>query len=245
VSSGDSQGPGPTRSRRALHTLRSRIRPGSFSFLLVAGTLVYVLNSLAIASTLGAILVRSAQFGFLVAGMYVLSIQRVRAWLWVILGTRVFSLDVATLPIDPRAARVLQDSMTAAFLFWILVVVLREVFRPVTSERDAIMGALGGFLLILMIFTRVHGLVEALSPGAYGVGGGAVSARAGAAEVATFQYFSTVTLTTVGFGDMVPVTVGARLVTGLEAVVGRFYVAVVIAPLVGRAAGARAAGREP
>ena len=51
---------------------------------------------------------------------------------------------------------------------------------------------------------------------------------------------STITLTTVGFGDIVPVTPAARLVTGLESMVGQLYLAVVIATLVGRVAARRA-----
>jgi voltage-gated potassium channel Kch len=105
------------------------------------------------------------------------------------------------------------------------------------------MGALGGFFLILTIFARVHGLIEALSPGAYRMEAG--TPRAAVADVATFQYFSTVTMTTVGFGDIVPVALEARLATGLEAMVGQLYVAVVIAALVGRAAAARSAERAP
>ena len=57
--------------------------------------------------------------------------------------------------------------------------------------------------------------------------------------IAVFQYFSTITLTTVGYGDIVPVTSAARLVTGLEAIVGQLYLAVVIATLVGRASARR------
>jgi hypothetical protein len=52
--------------------------------------------------------------------------------------------------------------------------------------------------------------------------------------LAVFQYFSTITVTTVGFGDIVPVTPAARLATGLEAIMGQLYLAVVIAILVGR-----------
>jgi voltage-gated potassium channel Kch len=48
-----------------------------------------------------------------------------------------------------------------------------------------------------------------------------------------------VTLTTVGFGDIVPIMPAARLATGLEAIVGQLYLAVVIATLVGRVAARR------
>jgi voltage-gated potassium channel Kch len=57
--------------------------------------------------------------------------------------------------------------------------------------------------------------------------------------IAAFQYFSTVTLTTVGFGDIVPVSPDARLAWGLEAMVGQVLVAVVVATLVGRVAARR------
>jgi voltage-gated potassium channel Kch len=221
------------------------VRPGSFSFLLVAAAMLYLLNALAIASTVGSLVVQLARLGLVFASVYVLSARRVTAWLGTLLGAIVYTLDVAMLPIDPQAARVLQDSITTAFIVWILVVVLREVFRPTTTERNAVVGALAGFLLLLAVFTRLHGLAEALSPGAYHTDGGALSERGEANVVATFQYFSTVTLTTVGFGDIVPVTSLARLLTGVEAIVGQFYVAVVIAALVGRAVGSRSADRSP
>ena len=47
-------------------------------------------------------------------------------------------------------------------------------------------------------------------------------------------YFSLVTLVTLGYGDIVPVTPLARMVAAFEGVVGQFYVAAVVAMLVGR-----------
>ena len=47
-------------------------------------------------------------------------------------------------------------------------------------------------------------------------------------------YFSLVTIVTLGYGDIVPVTPLARMVTAFEGVVGQFYVAAVVAMLVGR-----------
>jgi hypothetical protein len=46
-------------------------------------------------------------------------------------------------------------------------------------------------------------------------------------------YFSLITIATVGYGDIVPATNSARMVAALEAVVGQFYVAVIVAVLVG------------
>jgi voltage-gated potassium channel Kch len=173
------------------------------------------------------------------AGIYVLSANRVTLWLGILVEASVIILDFRTLPLDPQVNRLLQDSMTVGFLFWVLVVVLREVFRSATKESDAVVGAVCGFLLILMCFVRLHGLLEVLWPGSYHVEGPPLSERSNVELTALFQYFSTITLTTVGFGDIVPVTPAARIATGLEAILGQLYLAVVIATLVGRVAARR------
>jgi len=229
----------PSRSRRALRAVRSRVQPGSFPLLLFAGVLLYVLNGLAVDSMAGAILVQVGRLGVLCASIYVLSAYRLTLWLGTLVAGLVVTLEARLWALDPQISRVLQDSMTTGFLLWVLVVVLREVFRATTTERDAVLGALCGFVLILMVFMRLHGLLEALTPGAYQANGPPLSACSDVMLVATFQYFSTVTLTTVGFGDIVPVTPAARLATGLEAIVGQLYLAVVIATLVGRVAARR------
>jgi voltage-gated potassium channel Kch len=229
----------PSRSLRALRVVRSHVRPGSFPLLLVAALLAYVLNGLAVDSVTGNILVRGARVGVAGAGIYVLSGNRVTLWLGALAVGLQFTFEAQLWGLDPWVNRVLQDATTMAFLLWVLVVVLREVFRPVTTELDAVVGALCGFVLILSAFMRLHGLLEALDAGSYQANGPPLSGCSDPALVAIFQYFSTVTLTTVGFGDIVPVTPAARLATGLEAIVGQLYLAVVIATLVGRVASRR------
>src|SRR5262245_15624081 len=224
-------------SHVTLQAMRSHVRPGSFALLLVAALLFYMLNGLAADLPAHAIVGRVA---VACAGLYVLSASRSTLWFGVLVVVLSITFEAHVWPLDPRVSRVVQDTITTGFLLWVLVVVLREVFRPRTSEVDAVVGALCGFLLILMVFMRAHGLVEALHPDSYRTDGRPFSERSDAMLVASFQYFSTITLTTVGFGDIVPVTPAARLVTGLEAMVGQLYLAVVIATLVGRVAARRA-----
>jgi voltage-gated potassium channel Kch len=212
------------------------VQPGSFPLLLIATLLLYVLNGLAVDSTAGKILVQGARVGVAGAGIYVLSANRVTLWLGVLVVGLQLTLVAGLWPLDPGPNRVLQDAITTAFLLWVVVVLLREVFRSSTTELDAVIGALCGFVLILTVFMRLHGLLEALEPGSYQANGPPLSACSDVMLVAIFQYFSTITLTTVGFGDIVPITPAARLATGLEAIVGQLYLAVVIATLVGRVA---------
>jgi voltage-gated potassium channel len=224
------------RSHFTLQAVRSQVRPGSFLLLLVTSLLLYVLNGLAIDLPAGAILGRVV---VACASLYVLSVSRTTLWLGLLVVAFLITFEAHLWALHPWVSRVLQDATTTGFLLWVLVVVLREVFRPSTREADAVVGALCGFVLILMVFMRVHGLIEALRPDSYRTDGPPFSRRSDQMLVANFQYFSTITLTTVGFGDIVPITPAARLATGLEAIVGQLYLAVVIATLVGRVAATR------
>jgi voltage-gated potassium channel Kch len=216
--------------------VRSQVQPGSFPLLLAASVLLYALNGLAADSVAGARLTLVGRLVVVCAGLYILSAHRGTLWLAIVVVGLDLTLEARLWGLDPTVNRVLQDTMIAAFSVWVLTVVLREVFRSSTSERDAVIGALCGFVLILTTFTRIHALLEGLFPGSYQANGPPLSTRSGVALTAFFQYFSTVTVTTVGFGDIVPVTPAARLATGLEAIVGQLYLAVVIATLVGRVA---------
>ena len=231
------EGHHPGRSHVTLQAVRSRVQPGSFPLLLVTLLLLYVLDGVAVDLPANGIVGRVA---VACAGLYVLSASRTTLWLGLLVVALWLTFEARLWTLDPRVSRVLRDTMVTGFLLWVLVVVLREVFRPRTSEVDAVVGALCGFLLILLVFRDVHGVIEALSPDSYRTGGPPFAGRSDAMVLATFQYFSTTTLTTVGFGDIVAVTPAARLVTGLEAMVGQLYLAVVIATLVGRVAARRA-----
>src|SRR5215475_15858054 len=172
-----------SRSHVTLQAMRSRVQPGSFPLLLVALLLFYVLNGVAVDLPGNAIVGRVA---VACAGLYVLSASRTTLWLGVLVVALLITFEARLWTLDLRVGRVLQDTITTGFLLWVLVVVLREVFRPRTSEVDAVVGALCGFLLILMVFVYVHGAIEALSPDSYR-DGPPFAGRSDAMVLATFQ----------------------------------------------------------
>lgn len=235
----DAHAEGPNRPRRALHAVTAHVRPGSFPLLLAAMVLNYVLNGLAAQTGFETSAFVAGHVAVLGAGLYVLSENRVTVLVGVLILSAYVALASGAWILRPPMDRVVVDSLACGYLLWVLVVVLREVFRPSTSERDAVVGALTGFLLILNVFMRLHGLLEASLPGSYRVDDPPLAQRSDAQLLAVFQYFSTITLTTVGFGDIVPVTPLARLATGLQAIVGQIYLAVVVATLVSRVAARR------
>ena len=124
-------------------------------------------------------------------------------------------------------------------LLLLLAVVLFQTLRggPITVHR--IQGGVAAYPLIGVAWAHAYSLVALLRPGAFS---GAVSAADGARA---FLYFSFVTLTTVGYGDVLPVHPAARSLALLEAVTGPLYLAILLARLVSLAVapGGRARGR--
>ena len=93
-------------------------------------------------------------------------------------------------------------------------------------------------MLIRLIFGHVFCLVELLAPGSFR-GGEAVadSFQNEDARRSLLNYLSFVTLTTVGFGDVSPATSATRWLAVVEAILGQFYIAILVAELVGKRVG--------
>ena len=136
--------------------------------------------------------------------------------------TLAVNLGIWVLPVPEPW--VLGTSLLSLLLF--LVIVLGQTLRagPVTFHR--IQGAVAAYLLLGIIWAHAYALVAHLGPGAFA---GPLSPADGPRA---FFYFSFVTLTTVGYGDVLPVHPVARSLAMLEAVTGPLYLAILIARLV-------------
>ncbi len=118
---------------------------------------------------------------------------------------------------------------TILFLAYALVTLLRAVLRAESVTLDTIYGALSVYLLIAFVWGAAYMLLETLHPGAL------ASTRQPNHQIdwSDCMFYSFVTLTSLGYGDIVPVLPQSRSLSILEAVSGVMYVAVLIARLVG------------
>jgi hypothetical protein len=120
------------------------------------------------------------------------------------------------------------------FIGYAILTILAGIFRDRRFSLDGVMGALGGYLLIGLAFGHLYCLAEALHPDSFYLAGRLGPLPAGPEQRhSLLTYYSLVTLTTLGYGDITPQSVPSRTLAWLEAVVGQFYVAVIIAGLVG------------
>ena len=119
-------------------------------------------------------------------------------------------------------------------LFYLLLLtslILGQALRegPTTSHR--IMGAVAAYLLIGMIWSVAYYLVALWMPGAFSIHGPSASGDAESLQSQLF-YFSFVTLTSIGYGDIAAVHPIVRMLVILEGVVGQLFPAILIARLV-------------
>ena len=101
-------------------------------------------------------------------------------------------------------------------------------FQKVTI--NILYAALCLYLIIGLFWGALYTLLYEVSPGAYS---GALLDKAQGNILHEFNYFSMVTLTTLGYGDITPQTPGAGSLCQMEAIVGQFFTAVIVGWLVG------------
>jgi hypothetical protein len=128
---------------------------------------------------------------------------------------------------------------TILFLVFTTISLLRAVVRSRRITHDTIYGSLNVYLLMALAWGTAYLLLETLQPGALSID--AVRHPNHHLDWFDCMFYSFVTLTTIGYGDIVPITGQARSLSILEAVSGVMYVAVLIARLVGLQAVVRSA----
>lgn len=125
---------------------------------------------------------------------------------------------------------------TIAFFLFLIVLVMNDLMRGSRHVGEKVTGAIVAYLLIGLMWTFVYGLIELLHPGSFQASDSVRSwldSHPHESPTPVFVYYSFVTLTTLGFGDISPVAAAARTLSWLEAVVGQLFIAVTIARLVG------------
>jgi hypothetical protein len=122
--------------------------------------------------------------------------------------------------------------LTAGLVLIAFVVanLLRFVLRAPSVNAEVLCASISAYLMLGLMWTMAYWLVDQLTPG----GAFSFNTNAGTRSMNGFTgfYFSFITLSTVGYGDITPVSRIARWLAAMEAMTGLLYVAVLIARLV-------------
>jgi len=123
------------------------------------------------------------------------------------------------------------------FLGLLVFTFATQIIRFKTITINTIIATLCLYLVIGLFWGALYALLYEFDSGSYS---GALLDNIEGNKFNLFIYFSIVTLTTLGYGDITPQTLEASSLCQLEAIVGQFFTAVVIAWLVGRYASSKA-----
>ncbi|MFY0616242.1 MULTISPECIES: potassium channel family protein [unclassified Shimia] len=155
--------------------------------------------------------------------------ERKTAWR-VVMAVPVFAWFVMILVSEIWGAKV-DGSLAvvaAVLLFGSMLISFRQLIGPVHSEYERLSSGIFGYLLIAMIWGLIYWRIEVANPGAFNLPDDVGQQRA------PFVYFSMITMTTVGYGEMTPAASLPRILTGMQAIVGTMFVAIFIGRIVGR-----------
>lgn len=120
-----------------------------------------------------------------------------------------------------------------SYISWLIFL---KVFSGARVDSDTIFGAVCVYILIGIVCAVGYQLIDLIEPGALALAEpGRIPGEPNVIDsfLRTYVYFSFVTLTSTGFGDIVPVNSVARYLSILEAVTGQIYMSVLVARLVG------------
>jgi hypothetical protein len=172
-----------------------------------------------------------------VLAMAVVSVSKDRPWK---IFTLVLGLPAATLGIVKvlnifQGLLIIRHLFAAAFLSYVISVMLVVIFTSRRVTADTVCASLCIYLLLGVVWAMGYSVIDILDPEAFRftLTGPSPVIRMGSGASTAVLYFSFATLTTLGYGDIVPISPMARMLAVLEAITGQLFLAVLVARLVG------------
>ncbi|MDD9303752.1 MAG: Ion channel protein [Desulfobacter sp.] len=128
----------------------------------------------------------------------------------------------------PKENVILASSVLQAFfILYIALMIILSIFKAPKVTRDVIAAAVVVYLFASLLFAKLYMILELVYPGSFSMDHNLIVESPG-----VLKYFSIVTLSTLGYGDIVPMSSPARSLVSVEAIFGQIYLAVLVARLV-------------
>jgi len=219
------------RTQRQNNGITANTPRGRFSYLFFAQVLLLILFPYVETPGLPTVLFRLLGVSAFLSCVYALS-EKHAHWITALALAIPAGILNAIYAFRPSAGLAVPTLIcTLLFLIFTLAFLLRAVIKAEKVTHDTIYGAISVYLMMAIVWGAAYMLLETTQPTAFSMD----IARHGnrGMDWSDCVFYSFVTLTTIGYGDIVPITAQARSLSILEAVSGTLYVAVLIARFVG------------
>jgi hypothetical protein len=163
----------------------------------------------------------------LMSGLHAVSEQPRQHRFALLLAITIILLDLLDYIVRIKALDRLQLGLSAVFLMQMLVMIWSHIEKENEVTIDLIMAAASAYILLGLAWAYAYYLLEIFHPNSF------KGAENMGDDIWNFYYYSFVTLTTMGYGDILAITKSARALSILEAITGQLYLAIMISRLVG------------
>jgi len=204
-------------------------RPFKFRFLTIAMIIWFVLFPFLEGPDFGLVILNVLTSTIVLFGIYAVSQTKRTVSIGLSLGLPWFVLswiDVLISPL-PQIVLLFSNLLLILFLAFTAIIILLFILRSTEISGDILFGAVCIYFLIGGTWSTIYMLLEAIQPGSI------INNISGVINLSDLVYFSYITLTTLGYGEIVPVAAAARSLAIIEAIVGVMYIAIIISRLVG------------
>ncbi len=171
----------------------------------------------------------------LLSSLYLVADSRRHITIGVIVAIPALMFTWGVSLIDVTLEVALSLSLYIILMTYVIVYLIRYLARVSSVDLNMLFAAVCVYLLLGLVWALIYTLIELYTPGSFRL----VSAADASFEhyrllLGEFSYYSYVTLSTLGYGDVTPVSRLARSWSTLEAITGQLYLAIIIARLVGQ-----------
>jgi len=201
-----------------------------YSFLLVA-TIAFLIVPAFMASSWFAHLLMIICMSFLfIQGLYVVCNTKKQMWIGLIPGIFIIGLAWFNfLGRDNIIIHIIQLVTYIIFFSFIAISLIRFLIISKKVTIDVIIVAIAIYFLFGIIGGGINHLIYLTVENTFNI-----PESFDSIDLMTFTYFSFVTMTTLGFGDMTPTTEETQVTAFMLAIIGQFYIAIIMAILIGK-----------
>ena len=205
----------------------TRIHIGRFLFLLISMVLMFALRPFLEDFIRIHYLMDIFFFVIFLSAVYAVSQKRSTFIIALVMALLLEILIWLSHLTDISSFRIIGNILTILFTGYTATIILSYLFTEDEITGDVIMGAICVYFLIGLAWAFIFFTLELLQPGSFQMPQGQ------GIDLSHFSYYSYVTLTTLGYGDITPISTQARSLALLEAIMGQLYLAILVARLVG------------
>ena len=198
-------------------------------FLLLSLLLIILLSPFLETHRAGEFFLLIALFGTLTIAVLELHGKRSLRWLAIIIATPIVLIELVGVFYPFHSLLILDYALLTAFFGFSSIALFTYLGKPGAISSGRIYASVSLYLMLATFWFALYNLMEAIYPHSFVQAGAPTTAPI---PRAALLYFSLITLTTVGYGDIVPVTPAARVFAALEGAAGVLYIAITVARLV-------------